>query len=140
MATVEHSETLPATPEQVFDLLERVEDFADYSDLITAIEAQGNEHYRWYVHAIGVDWTFDVKVTEKVRPSVLAWHSVDGVSNQGRYELEAVPEGTRVKLILEYEIRNRLVARAVQRAAKPLVGKVSSQILHRVEERLKGQY
>lgn len=140
MTTVEHSATLPASPEQVFDLLERVEDFADYSDLITAIEAQGNEHYRWYVHAIGVDWTFDVKVTEKIRPRVLAWESVDGVSNQGRYELEEVPEGTMVRLTLEYEIRNRLVARAVKRAAQPLVGKVSSQILRRVEDRLEGKY
>ncbi len=91
MATIEHSEIVRASPERVFDLLRRVEDFADYSDLIR---------------------------------------------NQGRYQLRAVPEGTEVSLTLSYDIRNRLMEKAVNKAAKPLVGKVSRQILERVEARL----
>lgn len=111
MPTIEHSATLPAPPERVFALLEKVEDFADYSDLITAIEPLGEDRYRWHVHAVGMDWTFEVQVTEKTPPSRMAWESIDGVRNQGRYELEAVEGGTAVSLIVDYQIRNRLSPR-----------------------------
>ncbi|SEM26770.1 SRPBCC family protein [Halomonas caseinilytica] len=136
MSTIEHSAILEAPPERVFALLERVEDFVDYSDLIKAIEPLGEDRYRWHVKAVGMDWTFDVVITESVAPEVLAWESVDGVSNRGRYHLTPVPEGTEVSLSLEYEIRNRLVEKAVRRAASPLVSRVSQQILDRVAARL----
>lgn len=136
MATIEHSAILHAPPERVFELLRRVEDFADYSDLIEAIEPLGDQRYRWHVHAVGMDWTFDVAITESRAPERLAWESLDGVRNQGCYQLTPVPEGTRVALTLDYQIKNRLVERAVNRAAKPLVSKVSRQILDRVEARL----
>ncbi len=136
MATIEHSAILKASPERVFALLERVEDFADYSDLVQAIEPLGGDKYRWHVHAVGMDWTFDVVITESCSPQVLAWESLDGVHNQGCYRLRRVEECTEVTLTLTYEIRNRLVEKAVNRAVRPLVGKVSRQILERVEARL----
>jgi len=136
MAIIEHSEIVNAPPERVFELLRRVEDFADYSDLIRSIDSLGENRYRWHVRAVGMDWTFDVLVTEIQPPHVLAWESLDGVKNQGRYQLREVPEGTEVALTLSYEIRNRLMEKAVNKAAKPLVGKVSRQILERVQERL----
>ncbi|WP_447556214.1 SRPBCC family protein [Vreelandella sp. EE22] len=138
MATIEHSEIVHASPERVFELLRRVEDFADYSDMIRSIDTLGDNRYRWHVRAMGVDWAFDVEVTEVDAPRVLAWESLDGVKNQGRYQLEAVAEGTRVSLTLTYDIRNRLMEKAVNKAAKPMVGKVSRQILDRVEARLNG--
>ncbi|WP_434985497.1 SRPBCC family protein [Vreelandella zhaodongensis] len=136
MATIEHSVIVSASPERVFELLHRVEDFADYSDLILSIDTLGDNRYRWHVRAVGMDWSFDVEVTEISPPYVLAWESLDGVRNQGRYQLRAVPEGTEVSLTLQYEIRNRLMEKAVNKAARPLVGKVSRQILERVEARL----
>jgi uncharacterized membrane protein len=136
MATIEHSEIVKASPERVFELLRRVEDFADYSDLIRSIDPLGDDRYRWHVRAAGMDWAFDVEVTDIQPPYVLAWESLDGVKNQGRYRLSEVAEGTEVSLTLTYEIRNRLMERAVNKAAKPLVGKVSRQILERVEARL----
>jgi uncharacterized membrane protein len=138
MATIEHSEIVHAPPEKVFELLRRVEDFADYSDLIRSIDILGENRYRWHVRAVGMDWAFDVMVTDIEPPHVLAWESLDGVKNQGRYRLREVPEGTEVALTLSYEIRNRLMEKAVNKAAKPLVGKVSRQILDRVEARLNG--
>ncbi|MGQ4880034.1 SRPBCC family protein [Billgrantia sp. LNSP4103-1] len=137
MATIEHSAILQAPPERVFALLERVEDFVDYSDLIQAIEPLGGDRYRWHVHAVGMDWTFDVAITERQPPDVLAWESVDGVQNQGCYRLRAVEGGTEVNFTLTYHLRNRLVEKAVTKAARPLVSKVSRQILERVEARLR---
>lgn len=137
MATIEHSATLKASPERVFALLERVEDFADYSDLIQAIEPLGGERYRWHVHAVGMDWTFDVEITERRPPEKLAWESVEGVQNQGCYRLRPVAGGTEVTLTLTYSLRSRLVEKAVTKAAKPLVSKVSREILERVEARLR---
>lgn len=136
MATIEHSAILPAPPERVFALLERVEDFVDYSDLIKRIEPLGGQRYRWHVHAVGMDWTFDVAITENRPPEVLAWQSVEGVHNEGCYRLSPVEAGTEVSFTLTYTLRNRLVEKAVAKAAKPLVSKVSRQILERVEERL----
>lgn len=136
MATIEHSAILRATPERVFSLLERVEDFADYSDLIETVEPLGDQRYRWHVRAVGMDWTFDVEITEKRPPERLSWESLDGVRNQGCYRLREVADGTEVSLTIDYRINNRLLERAVNRAAKPLVGKVSRQILERVEARL----
>ncbi|QNI03155.1 SRPBCC family protein [Halomonas sp. SH5A2] len=136
MVTIEHSAIVKATPERVFELLRRVEDFADYSDLISDIEPLGGERYRWHVRALRMDWTFDVVITEVKSPDVLAWESINGVKNQGRYHLREVPEGTEVALTLNYEIGNRFIAKAVNKAATPLVGKVSRQILERVEARL----
>lgn len=136
MATIEHSAILQAPPERVFALLERVEDFVDYSDLIKRIEPLGGQRYRWHVHAVGMDWTFDVAITENRPPKVLAWQSVEGVHNEGCYRLSPVEAGTEVSFTLTYTLRNRLVEKAVTKAAKPLVSKVSRQILERVEERL----
>lgn len=136
MATIEHTAIVKASPERVFALLERVEDFADYSDLIERIEPLGEDRYRWHVHAVGRDWTFDVVITECRAPEVLAWESLNGVENQGRYRLTRVEEGTEVALTLTYSLRNRLVEKAVNKAATPLVGKVSRQILARVEAKL----
>lgn len=140
MATIEHSEIVNAEPERVFALLRQVENFADYSDLIERIEALGDERYRWHVHALKMDWTFDVAVVEANAPHTLAWESLSGVKNQGRYQLEGVPEGTEVTLTLSYQIGNRLMEKAVNRAATPLVGKVSRQILERVEARLHSEH
>lgn len=136
MAIIEHTTIVHAPPERVFALLERVEDLADYSDLIEAIEPLGDRRYRWFVHAVGVDWSFDVEITEARAPECLAWESLSGVRNQGTYRLKRIPEGTEVMLTLEYHIKNRLLERAVNRAARPLVNKVSRQILERVESRL----
>lgn len=136
MSTIEHSAILHAPPERVYALLERIENFADYSDMIETIEPLGDDRYRWYLHVIGRDWQFDVQVTERRAPHTLAWESLQGVANQGRYTLTEVPEGTRVELSVSYQIRNRLLAKAVDKAAKPLVNQVSRQILGRVEERL----
>ncbi|KGE77163.1 cyclase [Halomonas sp. ND22Bw] len=136
MATIEHRAILEAPPERVFALLERVEDFVDYSDLIERIEPLGEGRYRWHVHAVRMDWTFEVAITEHQPPEVLAWESLSGVWNRGRYRLTPVPEGTEVALTLEYEIHNRLVEKAVKRAVTPLVNRVSQQILDRVAARL----
>nr|WP_298249030.1 SRPBCC family protein [uncultured Halomonas sp.] len=136
MAIIEHSAILAASPERVFALLERVEDFADYSDLIHSIESLGDERFRWHVHAVGRDWHFDVAITERQAPEALAWESLDGVENQGRYHLRPVDAGTEVSLTLTYRLGSKLLEKAVNKAATPLVNRVSRQILERVEQRL----
>lgn len=136
MATIEHSAVLNAPRERVFALLENVESFTNYSDMIESIEPLGDRRYRWNIHALKTEWSFVVQVTEIRAPEVLAWESVEGVRNQGRYELFETPEGTLVKLSVAYEIRNRLLEKAVNKAAQPIVNRVSQQIMERVEARL----
>lgn len=136
MATIEHSAVIKASRERVFALLERVENFVDYSDMIESIEPLGDRRYRWNILALKKHWSFVVQVTELRPPEVMAWESVEGVSNKGRYDLTEVAEGTRVKLSVEYEIRNKLLEKAVNKAAQPIVNRVSQQIIERIEARL----
>ncbi|WP_106475512.1 type II toxin-antitoxin system RatA family toxin [Phytohalomonas tamaricis] len=136
MARFEHSAVLHAPPERVFALLERVEDFADYSDMISAVERLDHYRYRWHINALRMDWSFIIEITEHNSPNVLAWESLEGVRNQGRYELTEMSEGTLVELIVDYQIGNRLLEKTVNRAAGPLARRASQQIIECLKARL----
>ncbi len=137
MATIEHSTILAAPPGRVFALLERVEDFADYSDLIHSIEALGDDRYRWHVHAVGP--RLALRCGDYRAPC--SGGAGLGIAGRGG-EPGALPACARWRaaprstLTLTYKLGNKLLEKAVNKAATPLVGRVSRQILERVAERL----
>jgi uncharacterized membrane protein len=133
---IEHEVQIDATPEAVFALISRVEDFALYSDSVEAVTPLGEDRYRWQVRALGMSLSFEVEVTECTPHERLAWRSVTGVKNHGSYRLTPVEGGTRLTLSLEYSLKNRLVEKAVTKAARPLVHKLSAEIVGKVRERL----
>ncbi|HSP01517.1 MAG TPA: SRPBCC family protein [Thioalkalivibrio sp.] len=139
MPIIEHEVEIAATPEAVFALISRVEDFALYSDSVETVTPLGQDRYRWQVRALGMSLSFEVEVTECTPHERLAWRSVTGVKNQGSYQLSAVEGGTRLTLCVEYSLKSRLVEKAVNKAAKPLVHKLSAEIVGRVEARLKDE-
>lgn len=128
---------IDAAPEAVFALISRVEDFALYSDSVEAITPLGEDRYRWQVRALGMAMSFEVEVTECVPHERLTWRSVTGVKNHGSYRLSAVEGGTRITLCLEYSLKSRIMEKMVNKAAKPLVHRLSEEIIRRVETRLK---
>lgn len=136
MATIEHEATIRAEPEAVFDLISRVECFADLTQSVKRIDSLGNECYRWHVRVAGFNLTFDVAVTDTQRPTHFAWRSLTGITNRGRYRLSATEEGTHLHLSLEYQLKNRLLERTVRRTAQSLVRRISDEIVANVERQL----
>jgi uncharacterized membrane protein len=134
---IEHEVEIEAAPEAVFALISRVEDFTLYTDSVEAITPLGEDRYRWQVRAAGLSLSFEVEVTECTPHERLAWRSVSGVKNEGSYRLAAVEGGTRITLTIEYSLKSRLVEKMVNKAARPLVRRLSEEIITRVEMRLK---
>lgn len=137
MPIIEHEVEIEAAPEAVFALISRVEDFTLYTDSVESVTPLGDDRYRWQVRAAGLSLSFEVEVTERTPHERLAWRSVTGVHNRGAYRLTAVEGGTRITLTLEYSLKSRLMEKMVNKAATPLVRKLSNEIVGRVEARLK---
>lgn len=136
MAIIEHHAEIAATPEEVFALIGRVERFADYSDAIDTIVRLGEGRYRWQVRVAGLPLTFDIEITEFVPPERFAWRSLSGVPNRGSYRLTPTPGGTRIHLTLDFRLQPPALERAVRLAARPLLNRLSQDIIERVEHRL----
>jgi uncharacterized membrane protein len=139
MPVIEHETEIDARPEAVFALVSRVESFVDYADAVKAIERLDHDRYLWHVRVAGLSLNFDVEVTESLPPERFAWRSLSGVSNRGCYRLTPTAEGTRIHLSLEYHLKNRLLEKAVNRAATALVQKLSNEVIGKLRARLKAQ-
>jgi uncharacterized membrane protein len=139
LPVIEHEVEIQAAPEAVFALISRVEDFALYSDSVEAVTPLGEDRYRWQVRAAGLSLSFEVEVIECTPHERLAWRSVTGVHNRGTYQLTSVEGGTRITLTLEYSLKSRLMEKAVNKAARPMVHRLSEEIIRRVEARLKSE-
>ncbi|TFH88502.1 cyclase [Billgrantia azerbaijanica] len=138
MPVIEHEAEIAAEREALFALVSQVESFADYSEVIDTIERLGDDRYRWRIRVAGLLLTFDVEITASEPPARFAWRSVSGVPNRGVYRLTPSAKGTRIHLWLEYHLASRAAEEAVRLAAKPLLQRLSRDIIDQVEQRLAG--
>ncbi|WP_416139800.1 SRPBCC family protein [Halomonas sp. HK25] len=136
MPVIEHEAEIAASQEEVFALIGRVETFADYSDAIDTIVRLGERRYRWRLRVAGLPLSFEVEITEFTPPERFAWRSVGGVPNHGCYRLTPIEGGTRIHLTLAYSLPSRAIEKSVNLAAKPLLRKLSRDIIGRVEAQL----
>ncbi|MCP1727216.1 putative membrane protein [Natronospira proteinivora] len=136
MPIIEHEATLKAEPQAVFELISRVEPFVDLTEAVKAIEALGDERYRWHVRVAGFKLQFEVQVTDIQPPNHFAWRSLTGVPNRGRYTLTPTEDGTRLHFKLEYELKNRLLEKAVSGTTRSIVHRLSNEIVGNVERTL----
>lgn len=137
MPTIEHSVTIRATPEAVFDLISRVEDFPRYTRAIRAVRALGGDAWRWTVGVAGFELEWDSVVSGPTqRPRHFAWRSVRGVENGGCFDLRPVAGGTEVRFTMSYRLANPLLERLVDAVAAPLMQRVAGELLEQVRRRL----
>jgi uncharacterized membrane protein len=136
MAVIEHEAKIRASRRDVFSLVSRVEEFVHYSEVIETITRVKDNRYRWTVRIAGMPLSFDVEITESVPPERFSWRSVTGVPNRGTYRLTPVDGGTRIRLCVEYDLENTLIEEAVRKAAKPLIRRLSREIIGNLEARL----
>lgn len=136
MPVIEHEATIRAAPEAVFELISRVESFVELTEAVKAIEALGDDRYRWHIRVAGLNLRFDVEVTETKAPTRFAWRSISGVENHGSYTLSGMDEGTHLQLRLEYRLKNRVLEKTVNWKAQSLVRRLGDEIVGNVEAKL----
>ncbi|QTF93669.1 SRPBCC family protein [Halomonas sp. BM-2019] len=139
MHEIEYEAEISASPEEVFALIDRVEAFADYSDAIDTIVRLGERRYRWQLRVAGLPLSFEVEITEFTPPERFAWRSIGGVPNHGCYRLTPIEGGTHIHLTLAYRLPAPPLEKAVSLAARPLLRKLSRDIISRVEAQLQAQ-
>jgi uncharacterized membrane protein len=136
MPQIETRAVLPADPETVFALIRAVEEFPRYTDTVETVTLIGHDRYHWRTRVAGVVYEWDVEVTESTPPSRIAWRSLSGIRNAGRYRLRPVPGGTELSLVIDYSLESRLLDHTVGRVAAPILKRISAQVLDRVRARL----
>lgn len=136
MPVIQETVEIKAPAEAVFDLIVKVNDFALYTGLIKEIKLISGSTYRWTVrvHGIAVEW--DATITDCERPKRFGWRSIRGIENRGTYDLQAIPDGTRVVFTMEYRLADPLIEAAVAPLVEPLIRRVGADILNAVKERL----
>jgi uncharacterized membrane protein len=136
MPSIETHAILPAKPDRVFALLRQVEDFPQYTRAVESVIQIKEERYRWLIRVAGVEYHWVVDIVESTSPSCLAWKSVTGIANSGRYHLSEVNGGTRLRLVIDYTLNSRFLDHTVGRIAGPIVRRISQEVLARMHERL----
>ncbi|MDQ2068621.1 SRPBCC family protein [Natronospira bacteriovora] len=136
MPQIEHEASVSAPPAEVFSLISRVEPFVDLCEAVQDIEALGDDRYRWHVRVAGVKLSFEVQVTDIQPPTHFAWESITGVPNRGRYTLTPTADGTRLHFQLHYELKNRLLEKALSGTTRSIVHRLSNEIVGNVEREL----
>lgn len=127
---------IKASPDRVFDLIARPEGFPKHSSLVKKVTAAGTAVYHWVVSIYGIEFEWDAKVVESIKPKLFAWQSVKGVQNSGSYTLEPVKNGTRVAFSMEYHLPNAVMEKLTQIFASGFMEKMASDILENVKKEL----
>ncbi|MBI3772762.1 MAG: SRPBCC family protein [Gammaproteobacteria bacterium] len=136
MHTISKTVVIHASPEDVYDLIARVEDFVLYSSMIREIRRTGPDSYHWRVQLAGIPLEWNALVTERDRPRRFAWRAITGVSNDGSYTLTQVDGDTRVSLVMQYALPKHLVERVLMHILDPLVRDMETDILEAIRRKL----
>ncbi len=130
---------LEASPERVFGLIRKVEEFSRYSDAVESIVPLGSDRYRWQVRAAGKVFSWDVAIVECVPPTTIVWRSLSGIPNTGRYHITPAGAGTQVHLVISYQLPSRLLDKTLGRLVNPVVRSIGEQALERIRQRIRAE-
>ena len=103
--TVHKTIYINATPDSIFDLWSKYENFPRFMSHVQEVRDLGNGRSHWIVSGpAGTPVEWDATLTESRRPEVLAWQSDPGstVENAGMIRFEPEGNGTRVTVHLSY--------------------------------------
>lgn len=134
MPFIERVVEIKASPEKVFDLIARPEDFSEYSSLVKKVTATGDETYHWVAGIYGIEVEWDAKVVEKIKPERFAWQSIKGVENSGSYTLKPIEGGTMVIFHMEYHLPSAVLENLARVFAGGFIEKMASELLENVKD------
>ncbi len=132
MANIEKIVKIKAPPEDVFEIILKIEDFPKYSNLIKDVKETGEGIYRWVVKIGIVELKWDSTITESVKGKKVAWASIGGVKHSGLFILEPTEEGTKVTFHMEYLLP--FMEYLVGYVSSYWLERISSDILRMVKE------
>lgn len=105
MTEVQKSIEIKASPETVFDVWTKYENFPHFMSHVVEVRDLGRQRSHWIVKGPGntnLEW--DSVLTESSRPTTLAWKSEPGaeIENSGSVYLEPYNGGTRATVQMAY--------------------------------------
>lgn len=136
MPVIKKTVDIKASPESVFDLIARPEDFPRYSSFVKKVTAIGHLVYHWIVDIYGVEFEWDAKVVELIKPKRFAWQSITGIQNSGSYTLKPIANGTRVTFFMEYLLPNIIMEELAHVITEGYMDRMASEILEHVKKEL----
>ncbi len=125
---VEKTIRINASPEAVFDVWNKIENFPQFMSHVVEVSDLGQQRSHWIVNGpAGVNVEWDAVFTECARPTAIAWQSEPGatVDNAGSVHLEPADGGTFATVRMSY----RPPAGAVGQAVAVLLGSDPEQQL-----------
>jgi uncharacterized membrane protein len=133
---VSKSVEISASPEQVFDVWSKVDNFPRFMSMVKEVQSLDGDRSHWKVKGpAGVPVEWNSVITERERGRVLAWQSEEGsmVEHGGRVELEPCTTGTRATVSMTY----RPPGGRLGHVAASLFGRNPKQDLDRDLQRMK---
>jgi uncharacterized membrane protein len=105
MVDIEKTIKIKASPETVFDIWSRYENFPYFMSHVEEVRDLGSRRSHWVVKGpAGIDMEWNSVLIESARPSFLAWKSEPGsiIENTGSVRLEPTGNGTRATVRMSY--------------------------------------
>lgn len=103
--TVRKSIDIKASPEAVFDIWSKYENFPQFMSYVTEVRDLGQNRSHWSVKGpLGISYEWDSVMTESNRPSFMSWKSEPDavIENRGSVTLQAIEGGTRATVEIVY--------------------------------------
>jgi uncharacterized membrane protein len=95
--------TIEAPGERVFDAWSRFEDFPRFMPMVAEVRASGEDRYHWTIAGpAGAPIEFDSIVTQRERPRLIAWTTVEGslLEHGGTARFRPAGDGTRLDVTM----------------------------------------
>jgi acyl-CoA synthetase (AMP-forming)/AMP-acid ligase II/uncharacterized membrane protein len=142
---IEKSTVVAASRQRVWELISRPQDYPRFMQGITRFDAEGDANhglggrYSMRMHVGSADVGGLVEVVEYDEPGDLAWTSITGIDQRGRWRLRETDGGdTKVVLRLSYGAPGGLLAAIADRLAAPVVARNLEQTLENLSRELEG--
>ena len=147
---IERSCTLDVDREEVWDYVAHPDNWTRVMHNLSRFERQGEddasgcavlgERFSMRMHVGSADVGGLVEIVECDEPGDLAWTSITGIDQRGRWRLRETPDGrTKVTLRLSYGSPGGLMAMIADRISAPMVGGNLEQTLENLKHTLEGE-
>jgi uncharacterized membrane protein len=98
---IRRSIEIAASPESVYDLWSRYEEFPRWTDAVRRTK-RVDGHVLWDVELAGRQLVWDAQIVEAIAGKIVRWRSVGGAPHAGEVRFAAIgPERTRVTVTLD---------------------------------------
>ena len=140
MSLIQENYEIKSPPEQIFDLINDVENTPSYSNILNCVQNIGPDLYQYTINVAGIPLTWVAKVTERLRPERISWESKGDISLTGSFTLIPSSIGTHVVFDMEYSIRNRILAFLLKPVLPSIIRNVANDSIESIKKRLETNF